>query len=149
MKTKKRKKKGNIMQQIRCPYCGSPAIYRSADGIYKNNQNHTMLYVCKNYPQCDAYVRVHEGTKIPVGSLADHRLRKLRKEAHEHFNLLFETGCMSKHDAYRWLADLMDRPMAEAHIGHMGEYYCKMVIQKSRELMAERGKWQKLHVVGR
>lgn len=37
MKNKK-KRKGVNNTQIRCPYCGSPAILRSADGIYRDNK---------------------------------------------------------------------------------------------------------------
>ena len=48
------KKKRNNPAAMRCPYCGSPVILRSADGIYRENANGTMLYVCKRYPICDA-----------------------------------------------------------------------------------------------
>ena len=41
----------------------------------------------------------------------------------------------SKQDAYQWLADLVMAPMSEAHIGHLGEYYCKLVIEESRKLL--------------
>ena len=66
---KKKKRKGFNRSSMRCPYCGSPVIYRSADGIYRDNSRGTMLYVCSHYPECDAYVRVHTGTNIPVGSI--------------------------------------------------------------------------------
>lgn len=66
----KKRRKGFNQSTVRCPYCGSPAVLRSADGIYRDNSKNTMLYVCKNYPACDSYVRVHTGTNIPVGSLA-------------------------------------------------------------------------------
>jgi len=36
MKNKK-KKKGINYTSMKCPYCGATVIYRSADGIYKNN----------------------------------------------------------------------------------------------------------------
>ena len=84
-KTKKKKRKGFQAGNMRCPYCGSPVIFRSADGIYHDNSKGMMLYVCSHYPQCDAYVRVHAGTKIPVGSLANHELRTLRRTAHQDF----------------------------------------------------------------
>lgn len=60
----KRKKKATAP---RCPYCGSVAILRSAEGIYHSHSKDTMLYVCKKYPICDSYVRVHPGTSIPMG----------------------------------------------------------------------------------
>ena len=56
---KKKKRKGMKDRAMRCPYCGSTVIYRSAEGIYRDNSRGTMLYVCSNYPECDAYVRTH------------------------------------------------------------------------------------------
>lgn len=132
---KKKKRKGFNVNQMRCPYCGSPVVYRSADGIYHDNRKGTMLYVCSKYPECDSYVRVHAGTNIPVGSLANHELRSLRRTAHHYFDQLYESGYMSKQDAYQWLADLIMAPLSEAHIGHLGEYYCKQVIEESRKLL--------------
>lgn len=59
---KNKKRKGITGGIHRCPYCGGSVVYRSADGIYKDNSRGTMLYVCSHYPDCDAYVRVHAGT---------------------------------------------------------------------------------------
>ena len=84
------------------------------------------------------YVRVHEGTKKPVGSLADHRLRKLRKEAHDSFNKLYLTGAMTKDQAYAWLAHMIQGPRSQAHIGYLREYYCEQVIQQSKAILANR-----------
>ena len=134
--TKQKRRKGMKLIHQRCPYCGAPVVYRSADGIYKENSNGVMLYVCSNYPRCDAYVRVHAGTRIPVGTLANQELRSLRRTAHKYFDQLYQCGIMSKEDAYRWLAELVCAPLAEAHIGYMGEYYCKLVAEKSKEMLA-------------
>lgn len=130
-----KKRKGMKQHNLRCPYCGSGAVYRSADGIYRENKEGIMLYVCSKYPECDAYVRVHKGTKIPMGELADRELRNLRREAHYYFDQLYQTGIMTRDEAYRWLADQISAPMSEAHFGHMGVYYCKEVIKSSKELL--------------
>ena len=53
----KKKKKGINPSAMRCQYCGGTVVLRSADGIYHENHSHTMLYVCSNYPRCDAYIR--------------------------------------------------------------------------------------------
>ena len=100
MKRKTKKGKGMNTAPTRCPYCGGSVIYRSADGIYRDNSRRTMLYVCSHYPDCDAYVRTHTGTKIPVGSMANSELRKLRESAHKYFDQLYKTGIMSRNDAY-------------------------------------------------
>ena len=38
-------------------------------------------------------------------------------------------------ESYRWLADKICVPLKDAHIGHLGEYYCKLVIEDSRRLL--------------
>ena len=134
----KTKKKGVQPSRMRCPYCGAPVIYRSAEGIYRENHLNAMLYVCSKYPKCDAYVRVHEGTKIPVGTLANKELRNLRRTAHLYFDQLHQSGLMTKDAAYHWLSELLCTPPSEAHIGHLGDYYCKKVIEESRKLLDAR-----------
>ena len=75
---KKKKRKGFNRSSMRCPYCGSPVIYRSADGIYRDNSRGTMLYVCSHYPECDAYVRVHTGTTEKHTVKRRKRLRSIK-----------------------------------------------------------------------
>ena len=135
----KKKKKNTDITRMRCPYCGGSVVYRSADGIYYDNSKNVMLYVCSHYPSCDAYVRVHDGTNIPVGVMADRKLRALRKEAHRYFDKLHQTGIMSRTSAYMWLADLLGVPRSKAHIGNLGEYYCNEVIRRSREILERKG----------
>lgn len=138
--TKKKRRKGMNRGLLRCPYCGSTAVLRSADGIYHDNSRDTKLYVCRNYPQCDSYVRVHPGTNRPVGTMANKELRALRAEAHRYFDQFYKSGLMSKEDAYSWLADLLCAPLSEAHIGYLGEYYCREVIEESKNLLEHHGK---------
>ncbi|MCL2343141.1 MAG: DUF3268 family zinc-finger domain-containing protein [Firmicutes bacterium] len=121
-----------------CPYCGSPVVLRSADGIYKENNASTMLYVCSRYPVCDAYVRVIPGTKTPIGSLANGRLRALRRAAHQYFDRLYLTGIMSRNESYEWLAAMLQAPLSQAHIGYLGEYYCNQVIEESKRMLENR-----------
>ena len=138
----KKKKKGINPSAMRCQYCGGTVVLRSADGIYHENHSHTMLYVCSNYPRCDAYVRTHPGTNIPVGTLANRELRTLRNQAHHYFDQLYLSGLMSKQDAYLWLAGLLQVPLSKAYIGFLGEYYCNEVIAESKKLLERRRKQQ-------
>lgn len=123
------------MRNMRCPYCKSPVQLRSADGIYKENKDNAMLYICSRYPECNAYVRVHPGTNKPMGSLADHRLRSLRQQAHKAFDRLYLSGYMTRNEAYSWLAGIIQAPRSQAHIGYLGEYYCQLVIDESKKLL--------------
>ena len=119
----KNKRKGIDRTAPRCPYCGSHTILRSADGIYRENARNDMLYVCKNYPVCDSYVRVQRGTKIPLGTVANRELRELRAEAHRQFDKLYKHGYMSKHDAYQWLGGILSVPAKQAH----SSVYCPVI----------------------
>lgn len=130
----KKKKVNKNYSTLRCPYCGGTVVLRSADGIYKENKNGAMLYVCSNYPVCDAYVQAHPITKAPMGSMADNKLRTLRIVAHKQFDKLFKCGYMTRQEAYLWLATLISAPLSQAHIGYLGEYYCNLVIQESKRL---------------
>ena len=138
MKNKSRKTGSKRLNEMRCPYCGAPAVIRSADGIYRDNSRNTMLYVCARYPVCDAYVRTHPGTKTPVGEMANGELRALRRTAHSYFDQLHRSGYMSRREAYRWLAGTIGAPLSQAHIGYLGEHYCRLVISKSKAFLDAR-----------
>ena len=89
---------------------------------------------------CDAYVRVHPGTKKPVGTMANGKLRAMRSTAHRYFDMIHKSGLMTKNEAYQWLAYKVCAPLSQAHIGLMGEYYCQQVIDESKKLLISRGK---------
>ena len=89
-----------------------------------------MAYVCSRYPDCDSFVMAHAKTLKPMGSLAGPELRRLRYNAHKEFNRLYQSGIMSKRDAYQWLGMIVQAPMAHATLasgrvllsgGHPGE----------------------------
>lgn len=94
---------------IKCPYCGSRAFLRPASVVYgaKAINPAAPYYVCARYPACDAYVAAHKDTRLPMGTLADKNLRCKRIEAHKAFNRLWESGLMSKKQAYRWLQAIL------------------------------------------
>ncbi len=133
----KKQKKKKDFSSMRCPYCGSTVIFRSAEGIYSKPYDDALLCVCSRYPECDAYVKCHPGTRIPMGQLADKKLRSLRQQAHRSFNKLFESGLMTRKDAYEWLSDRMMLPAGMTHIGELGEYYCNEVIRESENYIKQ------------
>ena len=100
-------------KSIRCPYCGGTAILRDASFVYGEKSYGGKVYVCSNYPRCDAYVGVHPGTRIPKGTLADQELRKKRMLAHQIFDQIWLRG-----------------------IGMFGNYMCDQVIRESKKLLA-------------
>ena len=77
---------------MRCPYCGAPVVYRSAEGIYQDNKKGVMLYVCLPLPGMRRLCPGAAGTKLPLGTLANGDLRALRRQAHGQFDRLYKEG---------------------------------------------------------
>lgn len=121
-------------KQITCPYCGAPAILENATRVYGVDCD-DLLYVCKNYPACDSYIRTIPGSTQPMGTLANAKLRKLRRETHEIFDQLFLRHYMTKDAAYDWMSFWLSRPRAYTHIGMLDTFACHLVMQKSIEFM--------------
>lgn len=119
----------------KCPYCGSTAVLRKASYVYGDNALEEYLYVCPHYPECNAYVGVHKGTRIPKGTLADGDLRSKRIQAHKAFSQLWTSGIMSKKQAYRWMQYKFCLSPELAHIGHFSEYRCDELIKASCEVL--------------
>ena len=72
---------------IVCPYCNSSVIFTSNAEIYGRQYGNGMCYKCT---ECNSYVGVHTGTKIPLGRLADKELRELKKECHSLFDPVWQ-----------------------------------------------------------
>ncbi len=111
-------------------------ILRPAAEIYRDCQNDRKLYVCHNYPACNTYVAVHPGTNQPMGVPADGDLRNLRIQAHRKFDRIWQTGIMTRENAYRWFADSLGLSLKDAHIGMCSEYRCKELIRLCDEVLA-------------
>ena len=115
---------------IKCPYCGARAFLRPASVVYgERAAPGSKLYVCGNYPACDSYVAAHRVSRLPMGTLANRELRRKRRMAHIALNRLWESGMMSKKEAYRWMQVQMGLPETEAHIAKFSEMRCEQVIR--------------------
>jgi hypothetical protein len=113
-----------------CPYCGKPTEFVDSACIY--GRSYGMIYLCR---PCHAFVGVHKGTDIALGRLADSNLRHWKKRAHSAFDLLWKTGQMTRHEAYRWLAEGLEKAVKDAHIGMFDENECKTVVNMSNRLL--------------
>lgn len=114
----------------KCPYCGAEVVLKDATYIYHRSQAKSWgkVWVCSNFPKCNSYVGCHKGTEIPLGRLANERLRTLKMEAHKQFDPIWKSGLMSRKEAYRWLADMLRIPVDECHIGMFDIKMCQKVI---------------------
>ncbi len=120
---------------IICPYCGGTAVLRDGKYVYGDRARGEKLYVCSNYPECDAYVGVHEGTNIPLGTLAKAELRNKRIRAHRLFDSIWKNNLMTKKEAYRWMEYFMGLGRDEGHIAYFSDYRCEELMKKSREFL--------------
>lgn len=79
--------------------------------------------------------RVHPGTKIPKGTLANRELRQKRIQAHRIFDQIWQQGILSKPEAYRWVADKFCLTDKQAHIGQFSNYMCDQLIRESADVL--------------
>lgn len=113
-----------------CPYCHNRARLTDSACVY-NGKSKGLIWYCK---ACDAYVGVHTGTDVPLGTLANARLRSRRRVAHMIFDKLWQgtshggTAAMSRAGAYVWLSERMGIPVALAHIGMFDAEQCEKAI---------------------
>lgn len=130
---------------MKCPYCGGNVKLVPASRVYQHFYKKSKVWVCENYPKCDAYVGCHPGTEIPLGRLANKKLRSLKQEAHKQFDPIWKCGLMSRDEAYSWLASMLNIPESECHIGMFSPDMCNKVIkicqrQSNKEIQEYRSK---------
>lgn len=130
------KKKKRDYKQMRCPYCGQRLVFRIAEEMGIAEQEGVNFWACSHYPECDAYVRTNKNSQMPRGTVANGKLRRLRNETHRVFNQLYESGYMTKGDAYLWLSKVMGCTGQQAHIGQFSEFDCQLVIKEVGKFIA-------------
>lgn len=120
---------------FKCPYCGAKVELKDSSYIYHKNNKHKneQMWVCSNFPKCNAYVGCHKGTSLPLGRLANERLRTLKKEAHRQFDPIWKSGLMNRKEAYKWLASMLKISVEDCHIGMFDIKVCQKVIHLCRK----------------
>ena len=116
-----------------CPYCGSKVHFKDSAIIY-NGRSFGNVYICSQYPKCDAFVGVHRGTKKTLGRLANPELREWKKKAHAYFDPIWKyrqlktRSTTSRTHAYHWLAGEMNLNLESCHIGMFDVKDCQRVV---------------------
>ena len=113
-----------------CPYCKAKAVLRPASTVYgvsaRSAGRH--LYVCSNWPKCDAYVSAHRRDKRPMGNLANGDLRHKRILAHKALDEYRKLTHMEKWAVYIWLQGKLGMSENQLHIAKFSEEMCDQVI---------------------
>lgn len=122
---------------VTCPYCDREASLVGGDIVYPHRPDlaEKRFYLCRS---CDAYVGCHPGTDIPLGFLADARLRRAKHATHAVFDPLWRSGLMTRKAAYSWLARCLGIPKEECHIGWFDLEQCNAAQQLCRDEWREK-----------
>lgn len=96
--------------------------------------NWPKIYYCKD---CKAAVGCHPGTEIPLGRMADRRIRKLRANTHKVFDQLWKSGAMSRSKAYQWLAGSLQINVDDCHISWLSEQQLNFTIEAASKYYEE------------
>ena len=133
---KRRKKNIKKYEKImRCPICGAPVKYRSADGVFRTSGR--FIFACSEYENgCDTYIIANpDGT--PAGTMADRKTRRMRQEAHYYLNQLYTYKDMTKSETYEWLAEKLQIPKSKCHIRYFDTALCQKVIEVSKTYLGK------------
>ena len=114
-------------QLIVCPVCGSIAHLATREDIGQIPCLEN-IYLCPNYPECDSYVGCHKGTDIPMGTMADSELRRMRRRAHKALDWTWKNRHMTRSETYRKLSEHLGLSREKTHIGMFGIEQCQETI---------------------
>ncbi|VWD55868.1 zinc-finger-containing protein [Burkholderia contaminans] len=113
-----------------CPYDGGPVEIVNNSAIYGREYGEwPWAFLCRSY-------RAYVGPAIPLGTLADEPTRDARKRAKAAFNPIWQSGAMTRTDAYIWLArQLGIENHEECHIGWFDVATCDRVVAVTHQYM--------------
>ena len=117
---------------MKCQYCGKETELVDSGVIY--GKSYGLIYRCC---PCDAYVGCHPRTYKPLGTVANKELREWRKKAHSIFDPMWKakikrdkcSKLVARNAAYKWLAEQLNLPVEDTHIGMFNVEQCKRVIE--------------------
>lgn len=93
------------------------------------------IFTC---PHCNAAVGCHPNTLRPLGPLAPAHIRALRAKAHFALDPLWESGLMSRDNAYKWLAKELGLDVDSCHIVQLDRRQLTQAILLARQYFKER-----------
>lgn len=112
-----------------CPYCKGKVSVVDNKTIYGRQYGKwPFAYKCET-AECDSYVGIHPKTDIPLGTMANKATRSARKMAKAVFAPKWESGDMTKDEAYAWLAgELGIADINHCHVGWFDIAMCNKVV---------------------
>lgn len=124
----------SIQPEVFCSKCGAKAALMDRQELNTHTATKGKVWVCWNHEQL-LTVGAHEGSGKPLGTLADGLTRKLRRQAHKAFDLIWKGANYgySRDGAYfsgaAWLG------LKELHIGECNADQCRRLIAWAKNLV--------------
>jgi len=117
-----------------CRYCGGAVKLVQGDDHYTRRKDLAVrkVWVCRG---CGASVGCGKGNSQPLGTLADANLRHLRAQAHAVFDRIWQSGCGTRDNSYRWLAARLGKHPDDTHLALFEAEDCVQVIVYSLEVL--------------
>ncbi|MBR4122175.1 MAG: hypothetical protein IKR06_02690 [Erysipelotrichaceae bacterium] len=112
-----------------CPKCGI-----AADFIKANEGDISKARSRYRCPKCRMSVMTHPGTPIPLGDMANAKIRSERILLHEKFDRLYVKMHWSRKEAYEWMARNLGIPPERAHISMLTEEECEELRNLLKEM---------------
>ena len=94
------------------------------------------------YLPCDAWIEIEKNntrstTPIALGRLANAELRAAKNQAHTVFDLLWQSGLLSRSAAYEWLVSAMSSHRRYCHFAMFDVAQCHTAAALSRAKLHE------------
>jgi len=108
-----------------CPDCGAKMVLRKS--------KIGMFYGCSSFPKC----RTTQGAYpngVPFKLPANKETRQWRIKAHIRFDTWYKSRYLTKNEAYARLANYLNLPQKEAHMGYFNIDRCQQVIKFTEEV---------------
>ena len=70
----------------------------------------------------------HDGTTNPLGTLANERLRDLRRKVHLKIDSSWKNGFTSRIEVYKHIAKFLNIDIKQCHVGMFNESTCKKIL---------------------
>jgi hypothetical protein len=113
-----------------CDQCNTPAQQVRGSKIYPHRpdlHNRRFWYCDQGHPA--RWVAVGTG-----GTMADQITRYWRQRAHAHFDPVWQSGDLTRSDAYAILSEIMGITKSKCHISQFDYAQCKQVIEISNQI---------------
>lgn len=119
-----------MLEIKKCDFCDSPVNLRENKEVYgKNFGQWPWIYLCSN-DNCKAFISCIKGTYKPVGTLANHELRELRKQISLWLRQLVEEGPFTEIGAKDWCAAWIGVKLDEFKIAKLSVKQCQTIIYR-------------------